>query len=87
MVLTFIHGTLFKISSGCSGLFIFETMKCVPLLSFLIFDTVLIINLNVLYSEPVPDNSANAVKVAVAKNFDELVANSKKVSFGNCYSY
>jgi len=31
-----------------------------------------------LKSEPVPDNSANAVKVAVAKNFDELVANSKK---------
>ena len=24
-------------------------------------------------SEPVPDNSVNAVKVAVAKNFEELV--------------
>jgi hypothetical protein len=47
---------------------------------FLIIDTV-------LCSEPVPDNSANAVKVAVAKNFDELVANSKKVSFGICYSF
>jgi len=31
-----------------------------------------------LKSEPVPDNSANAVKVAVAKNFDALVTNSKK---------
>lgn len=31
-----------------------------------------------LKSEPVPDNSANAVKVAVAKNFDELVTNSEK---------
>lgn len=29
-------------------------------------------------SEAVPDNSANAVKVAVAKNFDELVTNSEK---------
>merc|ERR1712128_133452 len=29
-------------------------------------------------SEDVPDNSANAVKVAVAKNFDELVVNSEK---------
>merc|ERR1719268_601401 len=29
-------------------------------------------------SEPVPDNSANAVKVAVAKNFEELVTNSEK---------
>ncbi len=42
---------------------------------------------NIMCSEPVPDNSANAVKVAVAKNFDELVANSKKVSFRNCYSF
>jgi hypothetical protein len=47
---------------------------------FLIIDTV-------FCSEPVPDNSANAVKVAVAKNFDELVADSKKVSFGNCHSF
>merc|ERR1711915_706596 len=31
-----------------------------------------------LKSEPVPDNSANNVKVAVAKNFDELVTNNKK---------
>jgi len=31
-----------------------------------------------LKSEPVPDNSASAVKVAVAKNFDELVTNSEK---------
>merc|ERR1711912_229538 len=29
-------------------------------------------------SEPVPDNSANNVKVAVAKNFDELVTKSEK---------
>jgi len=29
-------------------------------------------------SEPVPDNSANAVKVAVAKNFEELVTKSEK---------
>jgi len=29
-------------------------------------------------SEAVPDNSANSVKVAVAKNFDELVTNSEK---------
>merc|ERR1712004_322017 len=29
-------------------------------------------------SEAVPDNSANAVKVAVAKNFDELVTKSEK---------
>merc|ERR1712241_1464622 len=29
-------------------------------------------------SEPVPDNSANNVKVAVAKNFEELVTNSEK---------
>lgn len=29
-------------------------------------------------SEPVPDNSANAVKVAVAKNFQELVMMKKK---------
>jgi len=29
-------------------------------------------------SEPVPDNSANDVKVAVAKNFDELVTKSEK---------
>merc|ERR1712210_277032 len=29
-------------------------------------------------SEAVPDNSANAVKVAVAKNFDELVMKSEK---------
>ena len=32
------------------------------------------------YTEPVPDNSANAVKVAVAKNFEELVAKSEKVT-------
>merc|ERR1719351_760264 len=31
-----------------------------------------------LKSEAVPDNSANAVKVAVAKNFDELVTKSEK---------
>jgi len=31
-----------------------------------------------LKSEAVPDNSANAVKVAVAKNFDELVMKSEK---------
>jgi len=31
-----------------------------------------------LKSEAVPDNSANAVKVAVAKNFDELVMQSEK---------
>merc|ERR1712240_813508 len=31
-----------------------------------------------LKSEAVPDNSANAVKVAVAKNFDELVTKSDK---------
>jgi len=31
-----------------------------------------------LKSEPVPDNSANNVKVAVGKNFDELVTNNKK---------
>jgi hypothetical protein len=30
-------------------------------------------------SEPVPDNSANAVKVAVAKNFQDLVEKSEKV--------
>merc|ERR1712071_173143 len=29
-------------------------------------------------SEAVPDNSANSVKVAVAKNFDELVTKSEK---------
>merc|ERR1712083_269258 len=29
-------------------------------------------------SEPVPDNSAAGVKVAVAKNFDELVTKSEK---------
>merc|ERR1719232_1525184 len=29
-------------------------------------------------SEPLPDNSGNGVKVAVAKNFDELVSNSEK---------
>jgi protein disulfide isomerase family A protein 3 len=29
-------------------------------------------------SEPVPDNSANAVKVAVAKNFQELVTDEKE---------
>ena len=29
-------------------------------------------------SEPVPDNSAAGVKVAVAKNFDELVGKSEK---------
>merc|ERR1712140_152955 len=29
-------------------------------------------------SEAVPDNSANAVKLAVAKNFDELVTKSEK---------
>merc|ERR1712058_158418 len=29
-------------------------------------------------SEPLPDNSANNVKVAVAKNFEELVTNSEK---------
>ena len=31
-----------------------------------------------LKSEAVPDNSANHVKVAVAKNFDELVMKSEK---------
>ena len=31
-----------------------------------------------LKSEAVPDNSANPVKVAVAKNFDELVMKSEK---------
>merc|ERR1712192_260574 len=31
-----------------------------------------------LKSEAVPDNSANAVKVAVAKNFDDLVMKSEK---------
>jgi len=31
-----------------------------------------------LKSEAIPDNSANAVKVAVAKNFDELVTKSEK---------
>jgi hypothetical protein len=31
--------------------------------------------------EPVPDNSANAVKVAVAKNFEELVTKSEKVQY------
>jgi protein disulfide isomerase family A protein 3 len=31
-----------------------------------------------LKSEAVPDNSANAVKVAVAKNFDELVTKNEK---------
>jgi len=31
-----------------------------------------------LKSEAVPDNSANVVKVAVAKNFDELVTKSEK---------
>merc|ERR1712025_661087 len=30
-------------------------------------------------SEPVPDNSAAGVKVAVAKNFDELVTKSEKM--------
>merc|ERR1712223_195959 len=29
-------------------------------------------------SEPLPDNSGNGVKVAVAKNFEELVTNSEK---------
>merc|ERR1719232_1001971 len=29
-------------------------------------------------SEPLPDNSGNGVKVAVGKNFDELVTNSTK---------
>ena len=31
-----------------------------------------------LKSEAIPDNSANAVKVAVAKNFDDLVMKSEK---------
>jgi len=31
-----------------------------------------------LKSEPLPDNDANKVKVAVAKNFEELVTNSEK---------
>lgn len=33
---------------------------------------------NLYFLEPVPDNSANNVKVAIAKNFDELVTNNKK---------
>jgi len=33
--------------------------------------------------EPVPDNSANAVKVAVAKNFDDLVTKNEKVIIVN----
>ena len=34
--------------------------------------------LTFLFLESVPDNSANNVKVAVAKNFDELVTKSEK---------
>ena len=37
-------------------------------------------------SEAVPDNSAYAVKVAVAKNFDELVSKSEKDVLGECYA-
>merc|ERR1712133_51420 len=37
-------------------------------------------------SEPVPDNSANAVKVAVAKNFEELVTKSEKDALVEFYA-
>ena len=37
-------------------------------------------------SEAVPDNSAYAVKVAVANNFDELVSKSEKDVLGECYA-
>ena len=45
-------------------------------LSCWVFPCSLISHLHI--SEAVPDNSENDVKVAVAKNFEELVTNSEK---------